>query len=276
LTGNEDLEELFKLHEDLISFGTDVQGKSTRFFEEHKHINPLFFDLGMKIGFYVVTLHRATLALCESGWTHTTPLLLRAMMESTVNYLTVINNEKAEYMAFKYFSHDYFGPLLSPEAQESTRTKALSDIHHCIGLISRSEERQEAERFIDLLRARGKPFTYWFQPSPNLNGVGDCIEAVADEDMKKELRFVYKALSATVHGTHMGMVMYKDDPNDLNTNPGENPQRTIGVLLISCKLLLEFLTCRCDFEQPDLGPRYSELFDRGERLYRIFRATMNG
>jgi hypothetical protein len=275
LSRSKDLAELYQLHEDLISFGSDVQTISNRLFEERKHISPLFFDLGMKIGFYVITLHRAALALCESGWTHITPLLLRAMMESSVNYLTVINNDKPEYMAFKYFSYDYFVPLLSPDAQESTKTKALSEIRHCISLISWSEERQEAERFVNILRARGKPFTFWFQPGRNLNGIGDCIEAVADEDMKKELRFFYKALSATVHGTHMGMVMYKDDPNDLNISPSENPQRTIGMLLISCKLLLEFLRCRCDFEGLELEPRYSELYDSGEKIYRIFRATIN-
>jgi len=193
-------------------------------------------------------------------------------MESTVNYLTVVNNDRPEYMAFKFFSQDYFVPFLSPEAQESTKTKALRDIRHCIGLISRSEEREEAERFRDALTTRGRPFTFWFQPE--LNRLGDCIEAVADEEMKEGLRFVYKALSMSVHGTHMGMVMFKDDPNDLSINPSENPQRTIGALLISCKLLLEFLRCRCDFERLDLESRFSSLLDKAEELYRVDRALV--
>jgi hypothetical protein len=269
-----EMKRLLRLHEDLIAFGSKVQGISNQRFEGSKHIGPLFFDFGMKIGWYVIVLHRAIRELCDSGWTPTTPLLLRAMLESSVNYLTVIDNRKSSFMAFKYFAHDYFTPLLDSQSKDTTKTKALSDIRHCISLIAVKEERREAECFVEELRKKGKPYTYWFQPRPN--SLSECIDNVADSETKEGLRFVYKALSMSVHATHIGMVMFKDDPGNLYINPTMDPDRTTDALLISCKLLLEFLNCRCNFEKLDLTEECSRLYDRGEKLYRAMRAAIVG
>jgi len=266
------MKDIFVLHDDLVDFGSAVQSISNQLYKERKHINLLSFDLGTKIGSYIVTLHRANRTLVEAGWAHTTPLLLRAMLESTVNYLTVLNNAQPEYMAFRFFTHDYFRVLVDPEAQSSIKEKARSDIDYCLSLVNASNEHREAEEHIATILREGTIRTFWF--SPDKNTVKDCILGVADPAVREALLFVYKILSLSIHGTHMGMVMFKDNPNDFDINPNSNPQRGAGALLISIKLLIEFLVSRCEVERLGLESDYTRLFERGQSLYEAYRSTM--
>lgn len=263
------MKEILVLHDELVDFGSAVQHISNQLYKERKHINLLFFDLGTKIGSYIVTLHRASRTLVEAGWAHTTPLLLRGMLESTVNYLTVLNNAQPEYMAFRFFTHDYFRVLVDPEAQSSIKEKARSDIDYCLSLVNDSDAHREAEeRIASVLRA-GTIETFWFSPAR----VKDCILGVADPAVKKDLLSIYNKLSMSIHGTYMGMVMFKDNPNDFDINPSSNPQRGAGALLISIKLLIEFLVSRCKIEGLGLEPEYSKLLERGQSLYEAYRST---
>jgi hypothetical protein len=194
------------------------------------------------------------------------------MLESTVNYLTVLNSDESEYMAFKYFSHDYFRVLVDPEAQEEIKDKSLSDIRHCMTLLGDAEARRKAEELNASILRDGRTKTFWYQPG--ISNLYDCISRVADIEMRESLYFVYKSLSMSIHGTHLGMFMFRDNPDDFDINPSANPQKTPGPLLISCKLLLEFLVCRCEIEQLGLEARYSTLFDKGQSLYEAYRSTI--
>lgn len=262
------MKEITALHEDLVDFGSEVQDISNQLFKERKHINLLFFDLGTKIGSYIVTLHRANRTLVEAGWAHTTPLLLRGMLESTVNYLTVLNNDCPEYMAFKYFTHDYFRVLVDPEAEASTKEKARSDINSCLSLINDAVAHRKAEELIASILREGRVEIYWFKRE--MNTVKDCILGVADPAVKEDLLSVYNKLSMAIHGTHLGMVLFKDNPNDFDIEPRNNPQRGAGALLISIKLLLEYLVSRCRVERLKLERECSILLNRGQTLYELY------
>jgi hypothetical protein len=261
------MKDLLVLHDDLVDFGSEVQCVSNQLYKERKHINLLFFDLGTKIGSYLVTLHRANRTLVEAGWAHTTPLLLRGMLESTVNYLTVMNSSEPEYMAFRFFTHDYFRVLVDQEAESALQVKARADIDYCLSLINDPGARKKAEERIASVLRTGNVETFWFSP----DRVTDCILRVADPEVKKDLLSVYKYLSMSIHGSHMGMVMFKDNANDFDINPSDNPQRGAGALLISIKLLIEFLVSRCTIEKLGLESDYNKLLERAQTLYEAYR-----
>jgi hypothetical protein len=263
--------ETYQLHERLIDFGSEVQDSSTRLYQEKKHISRLSFDLGAKIGASIIRLHRANRVLVDSGWPQATPLLLRSMMESTVNYMTVQNSDEREFMAFKYFSHDFFRVMIDPEASEAVKEKTLSDIRLCINFVNSPEARIKAEELTGTILRERHIRTFWFQRQ--YESVKDCILAVADPDMRNSLLSVYRTLSMSIHGTHMGMVMFSDDRNGLQINPTKTSQYTIGALLVSCKLLWEFFISRCHVEGLEVKSSYMELLDRAQHLYETYRST---
>ena len=263
------LEEAHQLHSDLVIFSATVQHISRQRLKETLHLKSLFYDLGTKIGSYIITLHRATRALVEAGWAHATPLLLRGMMEGVVNYLTVMYNEQPEYMAFKYFAHDFFRVIKDPEAQGVA--KARADVQNLVSRVLDPESRRKAEELISSVLSGAKIETFWFQGEKGKGTLKDCILAVADAEMREGLLSLYRTLSKATHGTHFGMALFRGNLNEWDINPSENPQRAFGTLLLSNKLLIEFLAVRCRKEKLNLDADYLELLKRANLLARAYQ-----
>lgn len=128
-------ENLIQLHEDLIEFGSEVLMKSKAKFENEQHIESNVQTVFYKVNAYGIILHRAIKALCESGWTHVTPILLRTIMECSANCLAIVNNDLPEYMAFKYLYHEYVEVLRDSNSSDSLKSKNLSNIKTGLGFI---------------------------------------------------------------------------------------------------------------------------------------------
>jgi hypothetical protein len=265
----DNLKEVYQLYADLVSFGATVQHISCQRLKESKHLKPLFFDLGTKIGSYIITLNRATRALVDAGWAHATPLLLRGMMEGVVNYLTVMYNSQPEYMAFKYFAHDYFPVIVDPKAQGIA--KARADVQNLISRVIDPESHRKAEDLISSILRGKKIKTYWFQDEKD--SLKDCILGVADTGMREGLLSTYKSLSLATHGTHFGMALFRDNLNDCDINPSDDPKRAFGALLLSSKLLIEFLAVRCRNEKLELDSDYMEFLKRANLLARAYQSA---
>lgn len=267
----DNLKEVYQLHADLVNFGAAVQHISRQRLKESERLKPLFFDLGTKIGSHIITLHRATRALVDAGWAHATPLLLRGMMEGSVNYLTVMYNSQPEYMAFKYFAHDYFRVIVDPKVQGVAKENARADVQSLLARVIDPESRRKAEELISSILQGAKISTYWFQPEKNK--LRDCMLGVADAGMREGLLSSYKSLSTAIHGTHFGMALFRDNLNDCDINPSDNPQRAFGALLISSKLLIEFLAVRCRNEKLKLESDYIELLKRAQLLAQAYQSV---
>lgn len=65
-----------------------------------------------------------------------------------------------------------------------------------------------------------------------------------------------------VHATHFGLLLFKDDPNDININPCENPIKTKAALIISCRLLLELLNIENEYENLGFNSEYNQFVGR--------------
>lgn len=94
--------KIIQLHEDLIGFGSRIQESSAKRMEGKNHINENIYMVFYKSMAYAITLHRGMKSLCENGWAHVSPSLLRTLLEASANCLAVVNDEYPEYMAFRF------------------------------------------------------------------------------------------------------------------------------------------------------------------------------
>ena len=201
---------------------------------------------------HAVTLHRAILSLCETGWTHVSVLLLRTIMECSANCLAIINNDLPEYMALKYLYHPYIQILRDNGYPAEKRKKAKTDIEKGIGNLKDEAIKQKARRYVDSARLS----IFWFMPEEK------NISSIINNYGSKELKFVYGAFSMSVHAGHLGMFMLKDDPDDININPSDNPRNAKIALILSCRWLLELLHIRNLHEELGFDSEYNEFLKR--------------
>lgn len=241
-----------KLHEEIISFGSEMQSKSSIKLEQESHIPNNVQAFFYKINAYGIILHRAIKTLCESGWTHVTPCLLRTIMECSANCLAIINNEYPEYMAFKYFYKEYVKILRDERTSDPLKEKNLIDINQGIEHIADLTAKEKANRFV----AEGNVNRFWFKPEEA--GVSNIIEDYGS----RNLIGLYGDLSMSVHAGHLGLFLFKDDPDDIEINPCENPRGTKLVIPLSCRLLLELLLIRNSYEKLGLDSEYERLYER--------------
>jgi len=254
--------DLIQLHEDLIKFGSKVQSISVKIFDEKQHIESNVHAAFYKINAYAVTLHRAIFSLCEDGWTHITPLLLRTIMECSSNCLAIVHNELHEYMAFKYLYYEYLKAYQDKTSSIETKKKSLSDIKQGISHIKNLSAKKTAEEYIK----QEQSYIFWFKPEEN------SVSSIISDYGSSELKDVYGFLSWSVHATHFGLFAFKDNPDDIDINPCENPNKTKLAIVFSCRLLLELLRIRYVYE----GLRFSSEYDRFmERIFAFEKETVD-
>jgi len=220
--------------------------------EEKIHINENIYIVFYKSMAYAITPHRAMKSLCEDGWAHVSPNLLRTLLEASANCLAVVKNEYPEYMAFKYLYHQYIESMRDNRTSEELKEKARKEIEMGLKKISNKEEISKAEEFI----SRDRIYIFWFQPEKN--GVGAIINEYGGEDM----RFIYKILSMSVHAGHFGLFFFREDSDDINIEPSENPKKAEIVLMASNRYLLEFFNIRNQSEGLGFDSEYQDFLNR--------------
>jgi len=244
--------DLIQLHEGLIEFGSIIQSISAKKFEKEQHIESNVHAVFYKVTAYAITLHRAILSLCEDGWTHISPMLLRTIIECSSNCLTIVNNKLPEYMAFKYLYYEYLKIYQDKTSSDELKKKNLSDIKQGLTHIKKTSAKKATEDFIKAEQLG----IFWFRPEEN------NIISIVSKYGSDELKFVYGILSWSVHAMHLGLFAFKDDPDDVDINPCENPNKTKLAIVFSCRLLLEFLRIRCEYEGLRFGSKYNRLIER--------------
>jgi hypothetical protein len=245
-------EDLIQLHEDLIEFGSGIQSKSATKFKKEKHIESNVHAVFYKVIAYGIILHRAAKTLCENGWTHVTPILLRTIMECSVNCLAIIHNDYAEYMAFKYFYHDYVEILRDNNSSHELKAKNLSDIEKGLEHIKNLAAKEKAVKFVE----NDKLEIFWFRPDES--GVSSIIKKHGSDG----LTLIYRSFSKSIHASHIGMFLLKDDPDNIEINPCENPVKTNLAIIISCRLLLELINIRINYEDLGFDTEYKGFLER--------------
>ncbi len=242
---------LMKIHKDLVNFGVMIQEESLEKFEKKHHIYGAVIDSFYRINAYAITLHKAALCLCKEGWTHISPILLRSIMECSVNCLAIINYKQSEYMAFKYLFYDDITQSRDNYYTKSIREDSKNRIELGLNKLENKLAKQEARDFI----RKGQFKTFWFQPEFNF------ITGIIEKYGSPELKYAYKVLSLCVHAADLGTVLFKDDPKEITIEPGRNPQRTKEAILLSCKLILDLFIIRNDYESLKCDLVYQNIYD---------------
>jgi hypothetical protein len=245
-------ENISKLHKDLIEFSSEMQAASAKKMENESRIGANVYAAFYKIIAYGVTLHRAILSLCEAGWTHISAILLRTILECSANCLAIVNNEFPEYMAFKYLYHPYLQIFRDDGYPDDKREKAKIDIEQGIKNLKDETIKRKATQYINL----NKINVFWFNPEEK--GVSTIINNYGDS----ELKFTYGALSMSAHAGHLGMFLFKNNSDDIDINPTENPRKTKGALVASCRWLLELLRIRNVYEELGFDSEYKQFLER--------------
>jgi len=243
---------IINLHNDLISFGSKIQEISSQKIVNEHHISERIYSVFFKITAYGITLHRSILTLCESGWTHITTVLLRSLIECSVNCLAIINNDFPNYMAFKYLYHPYIQIMKDNEYKQEDREKARLEIEKAIKDLNNTSLQDKANDYVNSNRLDN----FWFKPDEN--GIGSIIKKYGG----KEIRFVYGTLSMPVHASHLGLFLFKDDSDDIDINPCENPKMSKSALIMSCRLLVELLNIRNSYERLGFDSEYDKFKKR--------------
>lgn len=244
--------DLVRLHDEIIEYGSILQKTSDLKKQRENHIGDNVYAVFYKINAYAITLHRAVIMLCEGGWTHTTPLLIRTILECSANCLVMINNDFPEFIAFKYLYFPYLEILRDKESSEELKIKIANDLKTGINKITDDDIKRRAEEFV----YGEKTYNRWFKPEKKF------ITSIIKEYGGEEMLFVYGALSAATHGNHFGMGLFKDNSDIITIDPMENPERSKSAILFSSRHLLDHLQLRNNYETLGLESEYSRLLDR--------------
>ena len=65
-----------------------------------------------------------------------------------------------------------------------------------------------------------------------------------------------------VHAGHLGLFLFKDDSDDIDINPCENPKMSKSALIMSCRLLVELLNIRNSYERLGCDSEYNGFQER--------------
>jgi len=240
------------IHKDLVKFYSEVQESSeTKRGNEH-HIEDIVYVAIDKLMADAVNIHQAILTLCDGGWAHIAPILLRTMMECIANCLAIINNKPPEYMAFKYCCRSSFQISKDNTFPENRRRNAKETIKQWINMLKDKKAKQKAVQYIE----SGKLYRFWFCPEES------GVSAILDKYGSNDLKFVYGGLSISTHAGYLGLSLFKDNPDDITINPIVNPIKTKSSLVISCRLLLELLFIRNDYEKLGHDFEYNKFLER--------------
>ncbi|MDD4183192.1 MAG: DUF5677 domain-containing protein [Candidatus Omnitrophica bacterium] len=205
------------------------------------------------IGERAVILHRSVFSLCEDGWVSVTPVILRSLLECFTNSVAIVNKD-SEYMAFKYYAHDFLNSLLDQDFDNYTKEFNTKQIDFQLQRLNQ-QDRDRAEKYKSEFMKNGKPRNYWYKPE--YESVGDIFKVCNDKD--SEWYKVYKNLSMSIHSSFIGSNIFKDQPDKKDINPREDLESTMLALVSSSRSLLEITNVRQQFEKLNLDSEVNQL-----------------
>jgi hypothetical protein len=199
------LPTIIGIHDELVEFGSNLQGVSARRMETPTHIGKCIYFALTRINSDAICLHRAVLSLCGEGWAPITPILLRPMMECSSNCLAIIKNSCPEFMAYKYIHHSLLQMILDSEYPKDKSAAARSEMEGDIEYLVDASAKAKARGYIDAESVD----IFWFKPEEK------SVSKIIKNFGSAELKSIYGTLSISVHAGYYGMSLFKDDPTKL-------------------------------------------------------------
>jgi hypothetical protein len=229
-------EDLVKLHDAVITYGVNVHHAAAAKFEKKPDF-PLSYGALFSLHWRAVVIHRSVRTLCHGGWTPTTPILIRTLLDIVAScYAVAAKPEDAEYMGFKFMGSYLIQSVKdadTPDALRAENSKQLDTLRQQL-------QGKDVERVKELVN-NYTPQPYWYRPEYSSPG---AILKMA----KNDLHFMYRQFSGSTHGGFLGSLLFDDLPDMADINPQEHPRRSRSALVASSRLLLDISYMRGQFE----------------------------
>jgi hypothetical protein len=132
------------------------------------------------------------------------------------------------------------------------RKRSKIDIEQGINNLKNETVKQKAIKYVNSDRL----YIFWFKTEES------SVSSIVDNYGSGELKFVYGSLSMSAHAGHLGMLLFKDNPDDISIDPSENPKKTKFAIIASCRLLLELLYIRIVYEKLGYDTEYDDFLKR--------------
>ena len=229
-------DDLVKLHDEIIGYGLEVhRAADIKFAQEHRF--PVSYGALFTLHWNAIVIHRSIRTLCEAGWTPSTPILIRTLLEIIAScYAIVVNHENAEYMSFKFIGSYLIQSVKDADTSEALRSENRKQLDGLRGQL----QGKDAERADELVK-NYKPQSYWY--SPEFRGPGEILKQA-----KNDLQFMYRQFSGSSHGGFLSALLFDDSPDMAKINPEEHPRRRRSAVVASSRLLLDISFLRGQFE----------------------------
>lgn len=244
-------EDLAKLHRDLMIFTDKIQSKSALKYDNDSHVEIKVYYVLNRIYSFGRSLHEAIFSLCDAGWVHVTPILMRPILECSVNFLAIINSKEPEYMAFKFLYHSHIRFFRDNNFPLNYRNKAKKKIEKGIQDLSSPELRDKAKEYAYKHQLK----RFFFQPE--IKDLNKILTSYGGAELK--LKYVYGLLSQAPHAQYHGMLLYKDNLDTIDYKPSYNKKNIKEAILFCGRLFLNLLKLRNDFEGLGLELEYKKL-----------------
>lgn len=228
--------DLEALHDAVLDYAVEIQNRATAKHEQHPE-GPISYGALFTLHRTAMITTRAIRGVCETGWTPTSPILIRTLLDILASsYAIVAKPEDAEYMAFKFMGSYLIQTINDPDTSGDLRKndqEQLEKLRQQVG-------KQDIKR-IDEFIANFKPRPYWY-----------CPEYVSPGKIFKDniprLFDMYRQFSGSTHGSFIGSLLFADSPDEVSINPEEHPRRTRAAIVGAFRLLLDISWARGRFE----------------------------
>lgn len=231
-----DLEEL---HDAVIEFALAVNGRVDAQFEKDMSKGPLGYKALQRLHRTAIVTHRSVKSLCVAGWTATTPVVMRTLVDILVSVFAIGRNpQDAEFMGFRFMAHGLIEGMCDPDAEpaQQQRDAVLVDV---LKSNLAGPDIKRADELIFSYKQKIPPFWYW----PEIPNPGTTIK----QNMNR-LWVLWHHFCGSSHGADIGSVLFADNPDSAGINPEENPRKTRMSTIISSRFLLDISHARAQSE----------------------------
>ena len=231
--------DLEGLHDVVIEFALAVNGRVDTKFEKDVSKGPLAYKALQRLHRTAIVTHRSLKSLCVAGWTATTPVVMRTLVDILVSVFAIGRNpQDAEFMGFRFMAYGLLEGMYDPDAEpaQQQRDSVLVDL---LKSNLSGPDIMRADELILAYKQKIPSFWYW----PEIPNPGTAIK----QNMNR-MWVLWHHFCGSSHGADIGSVLFTDNPDSVGINPEENPRKTRMATVISSRFLLDISHARAQSE----------------------------
>lgn len=237
------LRPIYELSDKVIKYGSDMQLASReKYYLSSSTWMELTRAVAERLHEPAITYHRANLCLAQNGWSQNSVPLIRAIIESMINY-AVITEEDCEFRSFKYLVFELLRLDSTPEERERSKKELKEQMFHYLD----ENNKIRAEEYLNK-KTHG---LYWYDGI--YKGPRDVLRKTAPS-----LLDAYDLGGSASHGGQIGYKFFDEDPKLKDINPRKDPYSANLSIVFSIRYLLEFCLIRDRFEKLGLEDYYDK------------------